>query len=194
MVTASERDITALLLQWRDGDQQALNQLTPLIYDKLRQMAARHLRAQRLPNTLQCTELVHEAYLTLIDQRRVKWQDRAHFFAITSRMIRLILVDHARRRNALKRGGGRTLLALDESIAPPDRTNVDLVALDEALERLSNLDQQQGRIVELRFFGGLSIEATAKFLAISPSTVKRDWNVARAWLYHELGRSTGYAG
>jgi RNA polymerase sigma factor (TIGR02999 family) len=181
-------DVTGLLLEWRNGDQEALNRLIPLVYDELHRLAARQLRRERATQTLQSTALVHEAYLRLVDQRRVQWHDRDHFFAVASQLIRRILVSHARRRKALKRGGAQTTLVLDESIATPRRRGVDLEALDDALESLARLDQQQARIVELRFFGGLSIESTANFLRISPATVKRHWNVAKAWLYREISR------
>ena len=192
MGSAGEKDVTALLVEWGKGNQEALNELTPLVYNELRQLAARHLRHERPDHTLQSTALVHEAYMRLIDQNRVEWHDREHFFAVASQMIRRILVSHARAHKTSKRGGGKTLLQFDEGIALPGSRDVDLVALDDALESLSQLDPQQGRIVELRFFGGLTIEATAKFLGISPATVKRDWNVARAWLYGQLSRTTAY--
>lgn len=180
------KDVTTLLLEWGGGNRQALNELMPLVYEQLRQLAARQLRLERPNHTLHSTALVHEAYLKLIDQNRVQWKDREHFFAVASQAIRRILVTHARSRHASKRGGGKTLLAFDESIALPNRKEIDLIRLDDALESLLRLDPQQGRIIELRFFGGLSIEGTAKVLAISPSTVNREWNLARAWLHREL--------
>jgi RNA polymerase sigma factor (TIGR02999 family) len=155
----------------------------------LRQIAGRYLRHERADHTLQTTALVHEAYLRLIDQREARVEDRDHFFALSSQLIRRILVDHARADKAARRGGGAPALELNEAIAVPERRSVDLVALDDALNSLTRLDPQQGRIVELRFFGGLSIESTAKVLGISPSTVKRDWNTAKAWLYRELNRA-----
>jgi RNA polymerase sigma factor (TIGR02999 family) len=186
-------DVTALLLDWSHGDEKALNLLTPLVYDELKKLASRQLRRERPGHTLQSTALVHEAYLKLIDQNRVQWHDREHFFAVASQIIRRILVSHARGRNSSKRGGGKTMLAFDESIALPGRPDTDLVALDDALETLAQLDPQQGRIIELRFFGGLSIEGTAKVLGISTSTVTRDWNLARAWLHRELsGRGAAH--
>jgi RNA polymerase sigma factor (TIGR02999 family) len=184
--------VTTLLMEWSGGNSQAFNELIPLVYDQLRQLAERQLRRERPNHTLHSTALVHEAYLKLIDQRRVQWKDREHFFAVASQAIRRILVTYARSRYASKRGGGATLLAFDESVALPDRKDVDLVALDDALESLSRLDAQQGRIIELRFFGGLSIDGTARVMGISTSTVTRDWNVARAWLFRELARSGGY--
>ena len=181
-------DVTGLLVEWRNGNEQALNRLMPLVYDELHALAARQLRRERPTHTLQSTALVHEAYLRLIDQRRVQWNDREHFFAVASQMIRRILVGHARSRNAVKRGGVHTTLVLDESIATPRQREIDLEALDDALETLARLNPQQARIVELRFFGGLSIESTASFLRISPATVKRHWNVAKAWLFREISR------
>ena len=181
-------DVTGLLVEWRNGSADALNRLMPLVYDELHAVAARQLRRERPTHTLQSTALVHEAYLRLIDQRRVQWNDREHFFAVASQMIRRILVGHARGHNAVKRGGIHTTLVLDESIAAPGQRQIDLEALDDALETLARLNPQQARIVELRFFGGLSIESTANFLAVSPATVKRHWNVAKAWLYREISR------
>jgi RNA polymerase sigma factor (TIGR02999 family) len=191
-VSPEPKDVTTLLVEWSGGNSQAFNELIPLVYDQLRQLAARQLRRERPNHTLHSTALVHEAYLKLIDQRRVQWKDREHFFAVASQVIRRILVTYARSRHASKRGSGATMLAFDESIALPDRKDVDLVALDDALESLSRLDAQQGRIIELRFFGGLSIDGTARVMGISTSTVTRDWNVARAWLFRELSRSAGY--
>jgi RNA polymerase sigma factor (TIGR02999 family) len=191
-VSPEPKDVTTLLVEWSGGNSQAFNELIPLVYDQLRQLAGRQLRRERPNHTLHSTALVHEAYLKLIDQRRVQWKDREHFFAVASQVIRRILVTYARSRHASKRGSGATMLAFDESIALPDRKDVDLVALDDALESLSRLDAQQGRIIELRFFGGLSIDGTARVMGISTSTVTRDWNVARAWLFRELARSGGY--
>lgn len=158
----------------------------PMVYGELHRLARRYLRRERSDHTLQSTALVHEAYLRLVDQKGVQWQNRAHFFAVAAQMIRRILVDHARTHNAEKRGGGACKLALDEAIAVPQRRDLNLVALDEAIDGLAAIDPQQGRIVELRFFGGLSIEETAEVLSISPATVKRDWAVAKAWLYRDL--------
>ena len=165
--------------------------MTPLVYDQLRRLAARALGHERPGHTLQSTALVHEAYLRLIDQNRVQWHDRDHFFAIAAQLIRRILVSHARGRNAIKRGAEHTRVTLDESLTPLEGREIDLVALDDALESLSKMDPQQGRIVELRFFGGLSIEGTAHVLDVSASTVKREWNLARAWLKRELTRTPG---
>lgn len=182
------QEITALLAEWSHGDQTALDELAPLVYDELRQVAARALRRERPGHTLQSTALVHEAFLKLIGQRRVQWQDREHFFAVASQIIHRILITHARSRNCAKRGGGKAMLEFDESIALPGARNLDLLALDDALESLSQMDPQQGRVIELRFFGGLSIEGTAQVLGISASTVNREWNLARAWLHRELSR------
>jgi RNA polymerase sigma factor (TIGR02999 family) len=187
-----QKDVTTLLLEWRNGNQEALDQLIPLVYNELRQLAARQLRRERPGHTLQSTALVHEAYLQLIDQTRAHFHDREHFFAVAAQIIRRILVSHARKRNSSKRGAGKTLLTLDGSISLRGRRDMDLVAVNDAVESLSRLDPQQGRIVELRFFGGLTIEGTAKFLGVSTSTVSRDWNVARAWLYRELSRNGAY--
>jgi len=182
------KDVTTLLQEWGGGNPEALNELVPLVYGELRRLAKRHLRSEPPGSTLQTTALVHEAYLKLVDQRRAHFEDRDHFFAVTSQLIRRILVDYARHWNASKRGAGKTMLAFDESIALPGAKDLDLVALDDALEDLSLLDPQQGKIVELRFFGGLTLESTARVLGISKATVVRDWNLARTWLYHELSR------
>lgn len=181
-------DVTRLLVSWSEGDKAALDQLAPLVYDELRQLADRHLRRERPGHTLQSTALVHEAYLRLIDQRNVHWQNRAHFFGVAAQMIRRILVDHARAHQAAKRGAGAAKLALDEALDAGRERDLDLVALDDALQDLSRLDPQQSRIIELRFFAGLSIEETAEVMEISPATVKREWSSARAWLFRELKR------
>jgi RNA polymerase sigma factor (TIGR02999 family) len=175
-------------MDWSAGDPAALQDLTPLVYDELRRLAARQFRRERRGHTLQTTALAHEAYLRLIDQSRVRWQDREHFFAVAAQTIRRILVDHARSTKSQKRGGGRGKVTIDESLGLSVSTDVDLVALDDALESLSRLDPQQGRIVELRYFGGLTIEGTATVLSISTSTVTREWALARAWLRRELLR------
>jgi RNA polymerase sigma factor (TIGR02999 family) len=186
MKTQTQADVTRLLINWTNGDKTALEALMPMVYGELHRLARRYLRRERSDHTLQSTALVHEAYLRLVDQKGVQWQNRAHFFAVAAQMIRRILVDHARTHNAEKRGGGACKLALDEAIAVPQRRDLNLVALDEAIDGLAAIDPQQGRIVELRFFGGLSIEETAEVLSISPATVKRDWAVAKAWLYRDL--------
>jgi RNA polymerase sigma factor (TIGR02999 family) len=181
-----QHDVTRLLVNWSNGDRQALEALLPLVYDELRLLAGRYLRRERVGHTLQSTALVHEAYLRLIDQRNVQWQNRAHFFAVAAQMIRRILVDHARKTQSEKRGGQAPRLSLDEAMAVAQDRDVDLVALDDALNGLAEIDEQQARIVELRFFGGLSIEETAEVLKISPATVKRDWVMAKSWLYREM--------
>ena len=186
MTSPADKDVTTLLLEWSQGSQAALDQVTPLIYDELRRLAARQLRRERPGHTLQSTALVHEAYLKLIDQQRVQWHDREHFFAVASQMIRRILVSYARSRNSIKRGAGRTMLTLNDAGTAGTTSEIDLIALDDALGRLSRLDPQQGRIIELRFFGGVSIQGTAKLLGISTTTVNRDWKLARAWLHREL--------
>jgi RNA polymerase sigma factor (TIGR02999 family) len=180
-------NITHLLKEWSDGDERALDRLTPLVYEELRHQAARFLRRERPGHTLQTTALIHEAYLRLIDANDVQWQSRAHFFAIAANLMRRVLVDHARRRDAEKRGGSHIRLTLDEGLAVAKETDVDLLAIDEALTRLATIDPQQARVVELRFFSGLSVEETAVALGVSPKTVKRDWSVARAWLRREIG-------
>lgn len=192
MTPGSSKDVTTLLLDWSNGNEGALNQLTPLVYDELRRIAARQFRHERPDHTLQSTAVVHEVYLKLVDQHRVAWQNRDHFFAVASQLIRRVLVSHARARHAAKRGSGKTKLLFDESIGLPAGRSADLVALDDALEALSQLDSQQGRIVELRFFGGLSIEATSNILRVSPATVKRDWKVAKAWLFRELAKGSDH--
>ena len=179
-------DVTRLLVLWTGGNQQAMEDLLPLVYDELRKLARRYLQRERPGHTLQSTALVHEAYLRMIDQHDVSWQGRAHFFGIAAQMMRRILVDHARGRDAAKRGAGACKLTLDEDILAPAERDINLVALDQALDTLSKLDSQQGRIVELRFFAGLSIEETAEVLKISPATVKRDWAMAKAFLSRQL--------
>jgi RNA polymerase sigma factor (TIGR02999 family) len=178
--------VTTLLVRWREGDREALEQLMPLVYDELRRLASHYLRQERSDHTLQSTALVHEAYLRLAGQNPPQWQNRAHFFGIAARIMRQILVEHARGRGAAKRGGGAYRLTLDAAVALSDNLDVDIVELDKALNGLAELDPQQGRIVELRFFGGLTIEDTSEVLGISPATVKREWVTARAWLYRAM--------
>jgi len=182
--------VTGLLLRWRKGDREALEQLIPLVYDELRRLARQRLRRERSDHTLQSTALVHEAYLRLAGQNPPEWQNRAHFFAIAARVMRQILVEHARARLTAKRGSGAFTLALDESISVPNRVNLDMIALDRALTELSQQDDQQSRIVELRFFSGLTIEDTSEVLGISPATVKREWMIARAWLFRAMTGET----
>jgi RNA polymerase sigma factor (TIGR02999 family) len=196
MATPSERppsappsDVTQLLLAWHGGDPKAEEQLLPAIYAELHRQAARAMRREGEDHTLQATALVHEAYLRLVDQNRVEWRSRAHFFGVAAQIMRRILVDHARGRHATKRGGGMrpvTLGDADAAVGAPD-SGVDVLALHEALEALAVLDPLQSRLVELRYFSGLNIEETAEALDISPATVKREWSIARAWLRRELG-------
>jgi RNA polymerase sigma factor (TIGR02999 family) len=183
-------EITRMLQEWSGGKQEALDALLPLVYAELHRQASRYLRRERQDHTLQTTALIHEAYLKLIDQRTVNWQNRAHFFGIAAQAMRRILVDYARGRNRAKRGGIGEDLPLEEAaLIVSEERRIDLVALDEALTRLAKFDEQQARIVELRYFSGLSIEETAEVLGISPATVKSDWNVAKAWLRHEITRA-----
>jgi RNA polymerase sigma factor (TIGR02999 family) len=178
-------DVTGLLLDWNAGNRAALDALLPLLYRELRQLARHYMLAEKPGQTLQPTALVHEAYLRLVDQRRVNWQNRAQFFGVASQIIRRLLVDRARARHRLKRGGDVVKMTWNDNLDVP-KEDLELEALDEALKRLADLDPQQSRIIELRFFGGLSIEETAEALNISPATVKRDWAMARAWLFREI--------
>jgi RNA polymerase sigma factor (TIGR02999 family) len=180
---AASNQVTSLLRKWRDGDQAALDALMPLVYDELRHVAHNYLRRERFGHTLQSTAVVHEAYLRLVEGA-AQFQNRKHFFAVASQLMREILVDYARKHRALKRDGGYKL-TLDEAIKLPAK-DVDLVDLDDALKELSRMDARQGRIVELRFFGGLSIDETAEVLSLSPATVERSWASARAWLYRQM--------
>jgi len=179
-------DITTLLNQASAGDTSAVNRLIPMVYDELRALAQSYLRHERPDLTLQATALVHEAYFRLIQQERVQWQGRAHFLALAAQAIRRILVDHARHHARAKRGGGRERVRLDEGVAVAAERDLDLVALDEALEKLARLQPRQAQIVELRFFGGLSLTEVAEYLHVSPRTVDGDWAMARAWLRREL--------
>jgi RNA polymerase sigma factor (TIGR02999 family) len=184
---AEPGEVTRLLLAWNAGDKAALERLMPLVYGELRQLAERHFRRERRGHTLQPTAVVHEAYFRLVDQTRVTWKNRGHFLAIASQAMRRILIDHARGRDAEKRGGEVEKVTLDVAIGSPEPArDVDVLALDEALDRLKTLDGAQAQIVELRFFGGLTIEETAEVMDVSPSSVKRDFRSARAWLFREL--------
>jgi len=183
-----ESSITALLAEWSRGDTDALHRLTPLVYEELRRLASHYLRQEGPGHTLQTTALVHEAYLRMVNQDAVDWQGRSHFLGIAARLIRQILVDHARKRHAGRRDSGGPLISFDESIASPGGGQLDLVRLDDALTSLAAIDERQSRIVELRFFGGLSIEEAAQLIGISPRTVKREWAIARTWLFRELSR------
>ena len=183
--------VSELLAKWRAGDEESLRCLVPLVYNELRRLAHYQLRKESPGHTLQSTALVHEAYISLMKQAPMNFENRAHFFAVCAQLMRQILVQYARRRNAAKRGG-RYKLTLDDAIAMPKSRSVDLVALDDALNGLSELDPQQSQIVELRFFGGLSIEQTAHVLNISPATVKRHWTTARVWLHKQISRAEGH--
>lgn len=180
--------ITQLLIEWSRGNQAAFDQLMPLVYDELRKLARSQLRHERPDHTLQATALVHEAYLRLIDQHSVTWKNRAHFFGIASQMMRRILVNYAVRRGARKRGGFVQTVSLDDALGLSGERGLDVVALDEALKELERLDPRQSRIVELRFFGGLSIEETAEVVNISPATVKREWVTAKLWLRRQMAK------
>jgi RNA polymerase sigma factor (TIGR02999 family) len=188
-VDSSRSEVTRLLKDWSDGRQDALDVLLPRIYAELRRLASSYLRRERSDHTLQATALVHEAFIRLVDQRAVRWQNRAHFFGIAAQAMRRILVDHARAHAADKRGSGERAVSLDEVVVMVGAPDVDLLALDEVLTRLAAIDPQQSRVVELRFFGGLTIEETAEVMDISPATVGREWTLAKAWLYAELSRS-----
>lgn len=180
--------VTNLLQRWREGNREALDALLPLVYDELRRVAHHHLKNERPDHTLQSTALVQEAYFRLIGQDFPAWEGRSHFFAIAAQLMRQILVDYARRHRASKRGSGACMLTLDEVVALPQRKGVDVVALNDALETLAELDPRQSRIVELRFFAGLSLEETSEVLGIGTATVQRDWTAARAWLHREISR------
>jgi RNA polymerase sigma factor (TIGR02999 family) len=182
----SSADVTSLLVAWSEGDDSALAQLVPRVYDELRRIAHHHLRAERPGRTLQTTALVHEAYLRLVDTRRVRWESRAHFLGVAAQAMRRILVDAARARGARKRGGGAAVVPLDEAATVGPQREASLVALDDALTALAEVDSRKSRVVELRYFGGLSVEETAAVLQVSPETVHRDWRVAKAWLLREL--------
>ena len=188
MTASSPKDVTQLLLAWNDGDASALDQLIPIVYEELRRVARRFMRRERAGHTLESSALVNEVYLRLIDVSNVQWQNRAHFFAISARLMRQILVDFARRRQQLKRGGDASRLSLDDALMIPQERNADLVALDEALETLAALNARQARVVELKYFGGLTEDEIAEVLKISARTVRHDWSLARAWLYRELSK------
>jgi RNA polymerase sigma factor (TIGR02999 family) len=186
MATSSPADVTQLLVAWKRGDQGALERLMPLVYDELRRVARRSMRYERPDHTLSASALVHEAYLRLVNQSGVPSENRAQFFGIAAHLMRQILVQHARRHQAAKRGGGIYTVALDEALVPGQQGAVNLVALEEALTNLEARDPRKSRIVELRFYGGLSIDETAEVLGVSARTVKREWRLAKAWLYYEL--------
>jgi RNA polymerase sigma factor (TIGR02999 family) len=184
----SQQDVTRLLVRLTDGDRGVLDELLPVVYGELRKLASSYLRRERVGHTLQPTALVHEAYMRLVDQTQVQWQNRAHFFGVAAQMMRRILVDHARAHEAEKRGGEFQKLSLDENIDVSGERDVNLVALDDALNLLAEVDPQKSKIVELRFFGGLSVEETAEVLGVSAPTVKRQWRMAKAWLYGQVSR------
>jgi RNA polymerase sigma factor (TIGR02999 family) len=181
-------EVTMLLRAWSEGDQSALERLAPIVYDELHRLAGRYMKRERPGHSLQTTALVNEAYMRLVDYKRMEWQNRAHFFAVSAQLIRRILVEHARRHN-LKRGGSVQHVSLEEAAVVGGSRSADLVALDDAMKRLAQLDARKEQVVEMRFFGGLSVEETAEVLKVSAVTVMRDWSTAKAWLYRELGGS-----
>ena len=183
---SSPQEVTQLLRAWRDGSQTAFEQLMPLVYDELRRLAHQQMKRQPPGHTLQTTALVNEAYLCLVDQAQIEWQNRAHFFAVAAQAMRFFLVDWARARRSAKRGGGARQVTLDEAAMVSSECSEEMVALDEALSRLAALDARQSRIVELRYFGGMTVEETAEVLGVSAITVRREWVKAKAWLYREL--------
>jgi RNA polymerase sigma-70 factor, ECF subfamily len=187
----AQSDVTSLLSQLTEGNQEAAEKLIPLVYDELKRLARSYMRRERADHTLQTTALVHEAYLKLVRQHAINWQSRSHFFGIAAQLMRRILIDYARGHLREKRGGANVVLPLNEALVFSPEHSEELVRIDEALERLSKLDSRQGQIVELRFFGGLSVDETAQFLGISPRTVKRDWAMAKAWLHGELRPKAG---
>jgi RNA polymerase sigma-70 factor (ECF subfamily) len=186
MTTLSRDSLTELLHEWQHGDKEALDRLTPLVYDELRRIAHRYLRRERDGHTLETTALVNEAYLRLVGQQKIEWQNRAHFFAVTAQVMRHILIDHARRRRYAKHGGEAEHVSLEEGKMMSRERAAELVALDEALLELARLDPRKSRVVELRYFGGLSLEETAEVLEVSTMTVRRDWRAAKAWLFREV--------
>jgi len=188
--TLSQTGVTELLVNWSEGDQEALNKLIPLVNDERHKLASRYLRRERPDHTLQTTALVHEAYLKLVDQRDANWRNRVQFFAVAAQLMRRILVDYARRHHASKRGGDFYKLSLDEALVSTEENDAELLALDEALDRLAAIDSQQSRVVELRVFAGLTLEETAEALNISPRTVRREWSMAKAWLHRQIRNTT----
>src|SRR5215510_6110323 len=187
-MTAPSMEVTQLLLAWSEGDQSAFNQLTPLVYEELRRLAHELMRRENPGHTLQTTALINEAYLRLADLKRVRWRNRAQFFGIAAQLMRRILVDYARSRHYQKRGGAARQVSLDEAKTVAKGRDAEFIALDDALEGLAEIDPRKSRIVELRYFGGLSVKETAEVLHISPRTVLREWNLARAWLHRELSQ------
>ena len=194
MTTLSQQQVTQLLLDWSDGDQQALNQLIPLVYQELKRLARHYMRRERAGHTLQTSALVNEAYLHLVDYKKMRFQDRAHFFAVAAQAMRRVLVDHARSRDSEKRGGAEARkVSLDEAATLADERAAEMIALDDALTSLAELDPRKSQIVELRYFGGLEIEETALVVKVSAATVKREWNAARLWLHREINKSVTIA-
>jgi len=189
MMTLSTPGLTELLLDWQHGDRSALNKLTPLVYDELRRIAHRYVQRENYGHTLETTALVNEAYLRLAGQKKIDWQNRSHFFAVTAQVMRHILIDHARRRNYIKHGGDAQRVSLAEAGLMSAERARDLLALDDALAELADLDPRKSRVVELRYFGGLSLDETAEVLEISVMTVRRDWRAAKAWLYRRMNDS-----
>ena len=188
MTQSSTHDVTELLIEWSNGDKAALDKLMPLIHEELRRLAHHYMSHERPGHTLQTTALVNEAYLRLVNRKGVHWQNRAHFFAIAATLMRSLLVDHARSHAYAKRGGGAHKIELDEAMIVSQERAAEVLALDDVLKKLASFDPQQSRIVELRFFGGLTIEETAEVLDLSTATIKREWTAARAWLYRELSK------
>ena len=190
MTTPSTHSVTELLVAWREGDQASLEKLTSLVYQELRRLALKYMAGERADHTLQATALVHEAYLRLVDAPQMLWQNRAHFFAVSAQLMRHILVDFARSRHNLKRGGDVKRVSLDEALVIAQGQHDDFVALDDALTSLAAIDERKSRVVELRFFGGLSVEETAEVLKVSPDTVMRDWRLAKLWLLREIKKES----
>lgn len=188
MATPPPKEITEWLKEWSNGDKAALDRLVPVVYEELHRRAKGYMRGERIDHTLQPTALINEAYIRLINYKEMHWQNRAHFFAVAAQAMRRVLVDHARRQGAAKRGDARYTLPLDESLALPQQADVDLLLLDDALSNLATMDPLKSRIVELRFFSGLTIEETAEVLGVSVDKVRRHWNAARAWLRREISR------
>ncbi len=190
MTTAQQHEVTQLLIDWSSGNQAALDRLIPMVDRELHRLAHHYMRRENAGHTLQTTALVNEVYLKLIDQKNVHWKNRAHFFALSAQLMRRILVDHARNRQYAKRGGGAQRITFDEALVVSSERGGDLVALDEALSKLTSIDPRKGKVVELRFFGGLSVEETAEALQISAVTVMREWSMAKAWLYNSLSNDS----
>jgi RNA polymerase sigma factor (TIGR02999 family) len=195
-ITPASDEITAMLHDWSNGNREVLDDLVPLVYRELRRQAHRYLRSERPDHTLQTTALINEAFLRLVEQKDARWESRAHFFGLAANMMRRILVDYARKKHRVKRGGKETELPLEDAFSVPadaadETTKIDLILLDEALKKLAEKDEQQARIVELRYFSGLTVEETAKVLRVSSMTVKRDWNVAKAWLRRRITQTRG---